>query len=48
MDTKDLGTVYKVEGKEFLPKGFLELDPLLLTDEYEFKSDLDAKVFKNE
>ena len=26
------GKVIKVEGKEYLPEGFIELDPLLLKD----------------
>jgi len=32
--TEDLKQIYKVEGIEFLPEGFIELDPLLLYDEY--------------
>ena len=34
--------VYKIEGIEFLPEGFLELEPLLFADEFAF----DAKVFR--
>ena len=32
----DPGNVYKIEGIEFLPEGFIELDPLLYMDEYTF------------
>ena len=37
-DGEGLATVFKIEGQEFLPEGFIELDPLLLKDEYEFES----------
>lgn len=37
-EDEGLSTVYKIEGQEFLPEGFIELDPLLLKDEYEFES----------
>lgn len=40
-----LATVFKIEGQEFLPGGFIELDPLLLKDEYEFESREDEKLF---
>jgi len=39
---------YKVEGKEYLPQGFIELDPLLFKDEYEFKTKLDEEIFLKE
>lgn len=41
-------SVYKVEGIEFLPEGFIELDPLLLKDEYEFESAVHEKLFTEE
>ena len=44
----NLASVYKFEGKEFLPSGFIELDPILLKDEYKFKSLLDEKRFREE
>lgn len=40
-EDENLSSIYKVEGKEFLPEGFIELDPLLLKDEYEFESEAD-------
>ena len=40
--------VIKVDGIEYLPQGFLELDPLLLKDEYYFESDVLEKQFKDE
>ena len=43
-----MSSVYKVEGKEFLPEGFIELDPLLMRDEYEFDGDVDKKNFDEE
>ena len=39
---------YKIEGIEFLPEGFLELDPLLLRDEYDFDSEANQKHFLEE
>ena len=45
---ENLSSIYKVEGKEFLPEGFIELDPLLYKDEYEFDNKLDAKRFEEE
>lgn len=44
-EDESLATVYKIEGQEFLPEGFIELDPLLLKDEYEFESKQDEKLF---
>lgn len=41
----DPTAVYKVDGIEFLPEGFLELDPLLFKDEYTFDSKLTEKLF---
>ena len=32
--------VYKIEGLEFLPERFLELDPLLYKDEYTLESNI--------
>jgi hypothetical protein len=47
-EEENLSSVYKVEGKEFLPEGFIELDPLLMRDEYEFEGDVDKKNFDEE
>lgn len=47
-DGEGLATVFKIEGQEFLPEGFIELDPLLLKDEYEFESKQDEKKFDRE
>ena len=43
-----LKNIYKIEGLEFLPEGFLELEPILLKDEYEFDSKLHENLFKEE
>lgn len=48
MDEETLNSVYKIEGQEYLPEGFIELDPLLLKDEYEFESKEDEKLFLEE
>lgn len=40
--------LYKIEGIEFLPEGFLELDPLLYHDEYAFENDLHKDLFSEE
>lgn len=48
MDPLDPSAIYKVEGIEFLPEGYLELDPLLYKDEYEFENRLNEKSFENE
>ena len=37
--------VIKIEATEYLPKGFLELEPLLFKNEYEFLSSNDEKYF---
>ena len=42
-DSQDPNMVYKIEGIEFLPEGFIELDPLLFKDEFDF----DNKVMEN-
>ena len=47
-DPEDVTAIYKIEGIEFLPEGFLELDPLLLKDEYEFESKMDEELFREE
>lgn len=39
---------YKVEGVEFLPEGFLELDPLLLHDEYAFDNEIQKELFTDD
>jgi hypothetical protein len=43
-----LKNIYQIEGIEFLPEGFLELDPLLMQDEYEFDSDVHKEIFSEE
>lgn len=47
-DPDSITSVYKIEGIEFLPEGFIELDPLLLKDEYEFESKVHEKLFSEE
>ena len=47
-DPEDVTAIYKLDGIEFLPEGFLELDPLLLKDEYEFESKMDEDLFREE
>lgn len=37
-----------IEGLEFLPEGFLELDPLLYKDEYSFMNKIHEKLFNKE
>lgn len=39
---------YKIEGIEFLPEGFLELDPLLFHDEYAFDNEVHKELFSNQ
>lgn len=41
-------SIYKIEGVEYMPEGFLELDPLLLKDEYYFENKVMEKMFKEE
>lgn len=43
-----LKNIYKIEGLEFLPEGFLELEPILMKDEYEFDSKVHETLFKEE
>ena len=43
-----LSSFFKVEGKEFLPEGFIELDPILYKDEYAFENKLDEKLFEKQ
>ena len=45
---QDSGAVYKVEGIEYLPEGFLELDPLLMKDEFYFDSKAHENMFLKE
>jgi hypothetical protein len=40
--------VYKIDGLEFLPEGFLELEPLLYHDEFTFMSEFDRRQFLEE
>lgn len=44
----DPTAVYKIDGIEFLPEGFLELDPLLYKDEYTFDNEVNEKIFKEQ
>jgi hypothetical protein len=44
----DEGAIFKVEGIEYLPEGFLELDPLLMKDEFYFESPEMEKMFLDE
>lgn len=39
---------YRIEGIEFLPEGFIELEPVLFHDEYRFGSDRDRGRFTEE
>lgn len=41
-------SIYKVEGVEYLPEGFLELDPLLLMDEFHFDTRVLEEMFLEE
>lgn len=47
-DASDPSTVYKIEGLEFLPEGFIELDPLLFADEFTFESAVHARLFSEQ
>lgn len=47
-DPDSVSAVYKIDGIEFLPENFIELDPLLLKDEYEFESKVHEKLFTEE
>ena len=42
------GSVFKIEGTEFLPEGFIELDPLLIIDDYDFKNEEEKQMFIKE
>lgn len=35
---KEDNSIYKIDGIEFLPEGFIELDPLLYKDDYKFEN----------
>lgn len=48
VDEEKDNSIYKIEGLEFLPEGFLELDPLLYKDEYSFENKVHEEVFTNE
>jgi hypothetical protein len=41
-------SIYKVEGVEYLPEGFLELDPLLYKDEFKFDTRILEEMFMEE
>lgn len=47
-DNCEQSHLYKIEGIEFMPEGFLELDPLLYHDEYAFESAVHKELFSNE
>ena len=47
-DMEGLSSVIKIEGIEFLPEGFLELDPILFKDDYAFNTKLDEEFFREE
>lgn len=47
-DPFSLNAIYKIEGIEFLPEGFLELEPLLYKDEYDFENEFHEKLFEDE
>ena len=40
--------IYKIKGMEYLPEGFLELDPMLFKDEYVFPTKFVEKKFEHE
>lgn len=40
--------MYRINGIEFLPEGFLELDPLLFKHEFGFRSPEEEKLFDEE
>ena len=46
--TDDPTAIYKIEGIEFLPEGFIELDPILFKDEYIFDDERNEKLFNEE
>ena len=43
-----LNNIYKIEGIEFLPEGFLELEPILHKDQFEFDCQLHEHMFEEE
>ena len=45
---KEENDIYLIEGLEFLPRGFLELDPLLFKDEYSFENQIHEELFDKE
>lgn len=47
-DPFNIASIYKIEGIEYLPEGFLELEPLLYYDEYYFDDRFDEKRFLEE
>lgn len=47
-EPESINSIYKIQGIEFLPAGFLELDPMLFKNEYEFISDKDQEMFKED
>ena len=47
-DHNDPNQMYKIEGIEFLPEGFIELDPLLFKDEFEFDNKVMEELFKED
>lgn len=47
-DIYSLQAIFQIKGIEFLPQGFLELDPLLFLDEFEFDSAHNLQLFFEE
>lgn len=47
-DPFNINSIYKIDGIEYLPEGFLELEPLLYYDEYFFDDKFDEKRFLEE
>lgn len=47
-DPFNIESIFKIEGIEYLPEGFLELEPLLYYDEYFFDDHFDEKRFLEE
>jgi hypothetical protein len=42
---KEDNSIYKIDGIEFLPEGFIELDPLLYKDDYKFENKIHEQMF---
>lgn len=48
VESEDEAKMFKIQGVEFLPEGFLELDPLLYKDEYVFDNKMVERMFDAE